>query len=1053
MSNYTIYHLHSDQSNPSSGTGADSVTKFHQYLDRAEEEGMKNFAFSEHGTISNWIKKKEETEKRGMKYIHANEVYLTEHKDKERGLVRDNYHYMMIAKNFDGVQELNALTSESWRRDNGGFYYNPRISFDELKNTSDNIIMTSACLASPLWRMYKREKNEQLKDMLDFMHDNKHRMFFEIQYHNHPDQIEFNKYLYDLSRDMDIPLIAGTDTHALNQEHAETRNMFMKAKNISYGDEDTFDLTFKNYDQLVEMFRKQNALPKDVYMEAIENTNVMADMVEEFKVDDDLKYPKLYDDSVNVFKKKISEGAEKRKIDLKEDRKRYYNRIEEEFKTYEKMGAVDYMLLQKNIIDWGKRNGIHHGYGRGSVSGSLIAYLLGITEVDSVKYNLNFTRFLNPARVTAADIDVDYAPSERQDVIDYVASLDGVYFSEIITYNTLALKGSIREIGRAMKIPLNEVDEIAKNIEDQESKYRKEYPELFKHVDVIHGVIKSVGSHPSGFLVSPIPLNTNIGTMYTNDSKYPVSLVNMKELEGKNYIKLDILGLDAVETVNKACEYAGIERLTPDNIDFEDYDVWKSMTESTLGVFQWESNTAQSYVKKLFSDRTIENIEKEKGKVDFLDLLSAGNGAIRPAGASYRDELADGQFHDNGHEALNNFLHETNGFLIYQEQINKFLVEFCMFSESEADLVRRGLSKKIGTEQFLPKIRSGFIKTMKEKYKVDEERSEEIIEYFLGVIEDAAGYGFSINHSLPYSSIGYINAYLRYHYPLAFFTAMLNVKGSKKSASIEEVGDITRYAQHKGIEIKHIEYGKSLGDYTINKEDNAIYKGVGSIKGLNSDVAQELYKISKLNPKTFVDLLIEISKHSKINKTQLNTLIKLDFFKQFGDKFKLLDIAYEVFGGKFKYDKKHKDATKEKRYPELIRIQQEIMDSDDKRGDISEQIMFEIETLGYGQTTFPNVHKDYFMLIESNLKYTPKLKVYQMKTGKELSFKIGKKLFFKDGDPKLEPGDIFKVINAELRPKKKMIFEKDEFGEEKKKFIDTDEDEIHVIGWEVSKKA
>ncbi|MEX0594870.1 MAG: PHP domain-containing protein, partial [Candidatus Paceibacterota bacterium] len=179
MSNYTIYHLHSDQSNPSSGTGADSVTKFDQYLDRAKEEGMKNFAFSEHGTVSNWIKKKDETEKRGMKYIHANEVYLTEHKDKERGFIRDNYHYMMIAKNFDGVQELNKLTSDSWHRSDGGFYYNPRISFDELKSTSDNIIMTSACLASPLWRMYKRDKHKQLQDMLDFMGKNKHRMFFE----------------------------------------------------------------------------------------------------------------------------------------------------------------------------------------------------------------------------------------------------------------------------------------------------------------------------------------------------------------------------------------------------------------------------------------------------------------------------------------------------------------------------------------------------------------------------------------------------------------------------------------------------------------------------------------------------------------------------------------------------------------------------------------------------------------------------------------------------------------------------------------------------------
>lgn len=232
--NFVKYHLHSDISNLTAGTSADSVTKFTDYIDRAKELGMKAMAFSEHGNVIRWIKKKAMIEEAGMKYIHANEVYLTESITSESGLMRDNYHYMLIAKNYDGVLELNTLTSNSFNREDGHFYYNPRITFDELKNTSDNILMTSACIASPLWRMYKmaflhkgtplgKEWEKKLDDMLNWMGKNRHRMFLEIQYHSFEDQILFNQLLLRISRELKIPLIAGSDTHALNKEQAEPR--------------------------------------------------------------------------------------------------------------------------------------------------------------------------------------------------------------------------------------------------------------------------------------------------------------------------------------------------------------------------------------------------------------------------------------------------------------------------------------------------------------------------------------------------------------------------------------------------------------------------------------------------------------------------------------------------------------------------------------------------------------------------------------------------------------------------------------------------------------
>ncbi|NBI30986.1 PHP domain-containing protein [Chengkuizengella marina] len=403
--NYFLYHVHSDLSNPTTSMSVDSVTKFKQYLDLAHQLEMKSFCFSEHGSVLNWISKKEEIEKRGMKYIHANEIYVTENIDKERGLIRDNMHYMLIAKNYEGVKEINRLTSISNNREDGHYYYNPRLSLDEVMSTSDNIIMTSACLASPLWRAIMNNNKEMLQKLQDFFITNKHRMFLEIQYHPHPEQIELNKYLYDFHKQTGIPLIAGTDTHALNQEHAEARKILMKAKGATYGDEDSFDLTFKNYSELVKMFKTQNALPRNVYLEAIHNTNVMSDMVEEFKLDKTPKYPKMYEAPEEVFKEKINIGVKKRGIDKfpKEKKTEYYNRIKEEYETYKKLDAVDYMLLQKNIIDWCHVQEIYQGYGRGSVNGSLIAYVLGITEMDSIKHNLNFFRFLNPHRVSLPD--------------------------------------------------------------------------------------------------------------------------------------------------------------------------------------------------------------------------------------------------------------------------------------------------------------------------------------------------------------------------------------------------------------------------------------------------------------------------------------------------------------------------------------------------------------------------------------------------------------------------------------------------------------------------
>ena len=1094
MDNYVMYHDHSDISNLTAGTGADSITKYQDYIDYAEKLGMNAMAISEHGNVINWIKKKASIEKAGMKYIHANEVYLTQNiiQDDNGKLIleRDNFHYMMIAKNYDGVLELNKLTSNSYNKD-GHYYYNPRITFDEMKATSDNILMTSACLASPIWKLYKRAYGEfglvdanakrELDDLLNWMESQRHRMFLEVQYHTHPEQIEYNQMLMRFSKELKIPLIAGTDTHSLNAEHAKARSLFLKSKGANYGDEDHFDLTFKSYEELVGMFDKQGALPPKIYLEAIHNTNVMADMVEEFKLDKTPKYPKMYDKPIEVFQQMINKGVVKRGITNfpAEKKKEYFDRIKEEFDTYVKLDTVDYMLLQKNIIDWCHDKDIYQGYGRGSVNGSLIAYVLGITEMDSIKHKLNFFRFLNPDRISLPDIDIDFPPSRRQEVIDYLATLDGIEFAEIITLNTKKLKGSIRLVGNGLEMDLDVIDEIAKAVEvyggDKEKidiKWKNKYPELFEYVDLFNGVIESMGSHPSGFVVSPITLDDHVSTVYTKESKYRVTCVNMKELDGENYVKLDILGLANIELVNEVCKLVGIDRLTPDNIDTTDLDVWKSLRESTLGVFQFESDSAYAYLKQLFSDETLANIKENVGDIDYIDLLSLANGAIRPSGDSYRHQLAQGIPNDNGHKALNDSLSDTMGYLVFQEQIMRFLTDFCEHTGAESDSVRRGIAKKEGSEQFVIPVQKKFIHFMMEKYGEEEEHMKDIAEPFLQVIKDASGYGFSVNHSSPYSYLGYAGAWLRYHYPLQFLTVILNVMKDEKASKIAQ------FANRNNYEIKPISFGNSRATYGYNEEEQNVYKGISSIKYLNARVAEELYELSQAkiyDRNDWVGLLVDILETSADTR-QMEILIRLDFFKEFGEKEVLLEIyltmadkkkadllLYPQFAEKTiieRIEKVHKktkkvtvketpkvvkfpmkytlglsDKSKEQRLFNLQNYEDAVRANPPRKIELFEQIAFEKENLGYAYSTWDNVDGSYCLVLEVNKKYTPKILLYQIKTGREYTVKIAKKKFFTDDDQLLYVGDIIQVIDIEKQEGWKMESVDDGKGGTKKKWV------------------
>lgn len=892
--NYTVTHIHSMLSN--GVTNIDSITNFRDYVAKAKECGMSAMAITEHGSIFEWIHKKEEIEKAGMKYIHGIEAYITESLDEK---IRDNYHCCLYAKNYDGVKELNELSSKSFNRDDGHYYYVPRITFEELLNTSNNIIISTACLGGIL-----HKGNDKIKEQfICFLMNNSSRCFLEIQHHcdTAGNQKEYNKYLYKLSKEIGVPLITGTDTHALNDDHLEGRSILQKSKNVFFEDEESWDLTFKTYDELVEAYKKQNSLPMEVVLDAINNTNRLADMVEAFEIDRSYKYPHLWENPMQLFKDKINAGIIERGVDKYPNYQEYLDRIDYEMKAYVHNQAIDFMLLMEDIISWCKTQNIRVGYGRGSVNGSIVAWLLGITEMDSIKHGLNFDRFMNVERVSLSDIDTDFPPSRIDEVKQYIFSKHGLYCCDIVTFNTVADKGAIRDVGRALKIPLSEVSNICNSVDNEElfELNKKKYAKLFKYVDLIKGTIVSVGSHPCGCVVSPHSVTDAFGTFTTVTSDYPVSQINMKEIDSLNYVKLDLLRLDTIELINETCDLAGIKRLTPDNVDINDDKVWNAIRDDTTQIFQWEGNTGDTYIKKLLSDENIKKFQEVNENVDKMTLLSIGNSAIRPAGASYREDLANGVVRKSGSDAIDEFLKPTFGYLVFQCQIIEFLHSYCGFTMGEADIVRRHFAKKTGTDKDIPVIKDGgymndkkdhyipgFIATMKEKYGMKKEDAENAIIAFLQVIIDASAYLFSINHSCPYSYEGYVSGYLRTYYPLEFLTVALNINKDKE----EKTRALTVYAKKVGIEIRIPKFRHSKSGYFCDKESNCIYKGICSVKFMNDQISDELYSLRNNTYLNFVDLLYDIEEKTTLNSRQLDILIKIDFFEEFGDINKLLYI-------------------------------------------------------------------------------------------------------------------------------------------------------------------
>ena len=386
MKTYIPYHVHTEYSL------LDSCDKPQAYIEFAVRDGAKAISFSEHGKPLNWTEKLAACKQAGIRYIHSVEIYLTEQLEEK---VRDNYHTVLMARNQQGVLELNALISRSCDPDH--FYYTNRISFDEFLGLSKNILSTSACLASPL--------NKLPPDHPRYMELARKYDFFEVQPHHHPDQIAFNRRLSQLSRELGKPLIAGTDTHSSSRYKAECRSVLLSAKHKSYGDEDKFDLTYKTYDELVDLFAKQGVLTKDEYMSAIENTNLLYDLCEEIELDTSIKYPILYGSAEEddrrftaLVERKFAEKLDKGIIPPHQ-KDAFRASINEELRVLRKLGMTGFLLSMSEIVSWCRDSGMAVGTARGSVGGCRVAYITDIIDLNPETWGTLFSRFANEDRI------------------------------------------------------------------------------------------------------------------------------------------------------------------------------------------------------------------------------------------------------------------------------------------------------------------------------------------------------------------------------------------------------------------------------------------------------------------------------------------------------------------------------------------------------------------------------------------------------------------------------------------------------------------------------
>lgn len=917
---FTHLHVHTEYSL------LDGSSKIKEIVKRAKELGMDSLAITDHGVMYGVIDFYKAAREAGIKPIIGCEIYVSPSSrfDKEAGVSDDRYyHLVLLAENDTGYHNLMKIVSKGFTE---GFYYKPRVDYEVLEQYSEGIIALSACLAGEVARNlakgnYEDAKKSALRYEGIF---GKGNFFLELQDHGIPTQKTVNAGILRLSRELGIELVATNDIHYIFEEDSVPHDILLciqTQKKVSDNDRMKYEggqYYLKTEEEMAALFPYAK--------EAIENTHKIAmrcNVEIEFGV---RKLPRFQvpaefyketDDDIeaswNYLLHLCTEGLKKRYASAsKEEYEKLKERLDYELSVIKNMGFIDYFLIVWDFINYAKRNGIAVGPGRGSAAGSIVAYTLEITDIDPIKYDLLFERFLNPERVSMPDIDVDFCMERRGEVIEYVIEKYGKEkVSQIVTFGTLAAKGVIRDVGRVLDMPYAEADAIAKMIPNELNitleKALKMNPMLKESYDNnsqikylidmsmrLEGLPRHTSMHAAGVLISSKAVDEFVPLSRASDGTITTQYI-MTTLEELGLLKMDFLGLRTLTVIQNAVRMIKKSQnidLDLKNADYSDKAVYELIgSGKTEGIFQLESAGMKNFMKEL--------------KPDNIDDIIAGIALYRPGPMDFIPQYIEGK--NNAENItydcpqLEHILKPTYGCIVYQEQVMQIVRDLAGYSLGRSDLLRRAMSKK--KESVMQKERHNFV------YGNEEEGipgcikngiSEEIANKIYDKMIDFAKYAFNKSHAAAYAVVAYETAYLKHYYPVEFMAALM-------TSFIENSSKVSQYiviCKNMGIDILPPDINKGERDFSV--EDGKIRYGLSALKSIGKGVIDSI--VEERNERgeftSLNDFVVRLT-GKEVNKRTIESFIKAGAFDSFGLKRRQLMMIYVQVVDSITKDKKN----------------------------------------------------------------------------------------------------------------------------------------------------
>ena len=883
-------HLHSQYSI------LDGAIRFEELLQLLEEKNFKACALTDHGNMFGAIEFYTMALERGIKPILGCEVYLAPTSRFDR--IPDPYHLLLLVMNEKGYRNICHLLSLSYLE---GFYHKPRIDYELLEKYGEGLIVLTSCLKGEIPSLILKGDLEGAKKKVAFLKELfGDRFYLELQDNGIPEQKKVNESLIKLSKEFGVKLVATNDCHYLLREDAFLHDVLLCIQTGKTID-DPKRLRFPTDQFYLRSQEEMKILFKDV-PSALKNTVEIAERCE-LKLELGIPKLPLYQTPdgkpLEDYLQQLAEEGLRRR--LKERRiekpEPYWKRLREELEVINRMGFAGYFLIVQDFVNWAKSNGIAVGPGRGSAAGSLVAYCLGITDIDPLEHGLLFERFLNPERISLPDIDVDFCYERRDEVIEYLKQKYGPdKVAHIITFGKMQARAVVRDVGRALGLPYREVDLFAKlipggpNITLQEAlkleprikelvQGNENYKKLLTIALKLEGMVRHASTHAAGVVISNAPLMDHIPLYRGKDGEITTQYA-MKDVERIGLVKFDLLGLKTLtmmEETIRLVEKCRKIKVNLKEIPLDDPQTYKLLSEGdTTGVFQLESQGMRDLLRRIKPER-------------FSDLVAL-LALYRPG------PLSSGMVEDYikrrrgeeevkyPHPWLKEVLEETYGVLVYQEQVMMAASILADFTLGEADLLRKAMSKKVPEE--MDRLRDRFLQGAQIK-GIPGDKAQEIFE----LMAKFAEYGFNKSHSAAYALIAYQTAYLKAHFPEEFMAALL-------SSDMNDSDKVMKYVyecREKGIQVLGPDINLSQWEFTVEGDKELkIRFGLGAIKNVGKAAVGAILEARKEGPfRNFTNFCLRVDGR-KVNRRAIESLIKAGAFDQFGERSKLLALLGRV---------------------------------------------------------------------------------------------------------------------------------------------------------------